>query len=204
MSLINWVETVPSDGSAVGNAPTELASHWTAIGTWLGASLYWPGSGGASQASAGELKLGQSLAFYGPQSASSNTIGWYHTGRGFLDSVTSRLYAYDSTGTYLVGTPFLVSHASGTVPGHAWVVQSGSTLVPSTGTPKQVIVPFPSAYSGVAFVMTTLSSQSFVCGTVSSVTTGGFTSIFSYLGPDPQSAFTLYWTSIGTVYERNA
>lgn len=204
MSTIQWVETIPSDGSAVAFAPTELPSHWSAVATWLNVTRLWPGTGGGSQASIGEMKNGGCLAFFGAKSASSNTVDWYHRARAFLDSGTTRLYVYDSSGTYLVGTPFGVEYSAATVGGQRCVlVQSGSTAL--AAGQLSVSIPFPLAYSPVVgattgnpVVMVTFSGASIVGGSTSTVTGGGFTSTFSYFGPATQPASTLYWTAFGS------
>lgn len=202
MSTIAWVETIPSDGSAVAFAPTEFPSHWSAIATWMNGMRLWPVTGGGSEASIGEMKNGGALAFFGAKSASSNTVDWYHRARAFFDSGTTRLYTYDSSGTYLIGTPFGVDYGVASVGGQRFaLVQSGSTAV-AAGV-LSLTIPFPLAYSpvgqtGLPVVMVTFSGASIVGGSASTVTGGGFTSTFSYFGPATQPASTLYWTAFGS------
>lgn len=198
MTTLLWQEALPSDASAVGLDTPTIKSHWTAIADWLAVTRYWPVSGGGSQASIGELKQGMSLAFFGAKSASSNTIGWYHTARAFADSATSRLYVYESTGTYLGATPFAVFNTTSGAPAVSGpVARSGTTLVSSAGTPTTITVPFSQVFDNPPFVMCTLSALSYVGGSASTVTTGGFTSQFSYYGPGAMSNFTLTYTAFG-------
>src|SRR5690348_10285617 len=104
MANITWSEPTPSGQSAAGATPTELRNLWNALGAGLGTNLYWTGSG----ASIGELKPGASRAFFDVASNSSNSNDAYMRARAFLASDTSRCFVYESNGTYLGGTPYLV------------------------------------------------------------------------------------------------
>lgn len=71
----------------------------------------WDGTGGASSNSRGRMAAGGSRAFFDVRSNSSAPNSQM-TGRLFFASDTSALLAYDSTGTYQVGTPFYDEHAT--------------------------------------------------------------------------------------------
>jgi len=192
MTRIIWDENLPSDGSAVGLAPDDLQSLWRNLGQGLRTSLEW---------SSGDLLEGKVRTFLAGQSSSSNSTAklW---ARAFFASDTTRLFVYDSTGTYLAGTPYVIEEGRREVGGTeaVWVSQSSTTLVAAAGAPVSLTIPFPTAYANILGetprVMQTISHRSMTIG-LSTITRGGFTSIFSYFGPGSQSAFTIHWASVG-------
>ena len=197
MSTIAWNESVPSGTSVV--EPTIARSVWSSLAVGLSEVVYWPGSGGGSVASAGEVRPGRSLAFYGPQSASSNpTLD--HVSRAYLASDTSRLFVYGSGQTFLAGSPRVWEHnLRYTSPNYTWVVQrSATTGLDGTLTTKAIS--FPTPYTGAPEVFTSSSATSYIHG-VSNITSGGFISEYSYIpvAAEAGSNFTLYWYSVGTM-----
>ena len=198
MPTITWVESVPSNASRVGNAPVDFRSVWTAVTTGLSVEHFWPGSGGASEASAGELRPGASRAFSGNRSASSAPNSQM-TGRLFLDRDNSRLYAYDSAGTYLVGTSWYGEDATGTQGGGYFLRTAGAIPGISTGSGVTTIS-FGVTYVTYPTVCVTSSSASWMMCAVSNFSTlpSAFTSVFSsYAGAS--STATMYWEACGVV-----
>lgn len=196
MSIL-WNENLPSDASAVGLATRDLPTLWRNLALGLATSFYWPGSGNASETSIGELKAGKVRAFFEAQSASSNSNSDKLLARAFFASDTSRLFVYESNGTYLAGTPFYVEHLSNPVAG-AWIVQTGNEEVAAAGAPVTHNTSFTSTYASEPYVIQTLSHRTMIGG-ISVITTGGFTSVFSYFGPGAQSLFTIRWSAVGTM-----
>ncbi len=132
-TLSNWSENLPSDSSLVIKAPGYARSIWRDITIGLSESLFWPGSGGASNASQGDLREGTARAFHGTESTSSFGAAATHQGRLFLTSDTSRLFAYDSANTVLLGSAYFVESAL-TFPNAVWVQANGSYATNTGGT----------------------------------------------------------------------
>lgn len=139
MAISAWTEAVPSDTSTVGTFPAYARAVWAAISAGLAVEHFWPGSGGGSEASAGDLRPGASRAFVDVRSASSAPSPT--VGRALFTSDTTRLLLYDSTGTYLGGTPFLDEVATDAGAG-VWTCQAGSYSTTVTGN-TQVTFPIP-------------------------------------------------------------
>jgi len=195
MTTISWNEAAPAITDKVGIFPAQGPSIWTAISNGLATGLYWDGSGGASAASGGELKLGTSRAYYDVASKSSTPTS-QSTGRLFLCSDTSRLYMYDSAGTYLAGTPFYEEYMTVPAVGAGIIMQAGSTAIGSG-----VTVTYPLAFTvAPKMVMLTVTdtlgiNPPFAVNLTNSFTTG-FTSSFSQLNGAPTGG-TVYWSAIG-------
>lgn len=198
MTVLGWVEAVPSGTSAVGYEPPHVRSIWTALSTGLVTSLAWDGSGGGSAASRGELLPGASRAYFAAQSASSSAVTATALARAFFASNTSHLLVYESAGTFLAGSPYCVEHATTPGANTVWVRQSGETFVSSTGTPTSLAVTFPAAFSAAPTALSLhVSEQSLIYGLTGTLSATGFTSFFSFTGPGAQSAFTLRWLVVG-------
>lgn len=198
MSVSTWVESVPSGTSTVGSFPAWSHTMWSAVGAGLGVEHYWPGSGGGSDVSIGELLPGGSRAFFAAQSASSAPNSQM-TGRMFLASDASRLFVYDSTGTYLVGTAFFGEHAASADSGY-WARQSGSfTTTDSSGVTD---VTFPVSFTTTPYVTQTINANGgaaiILLGTVTSQTSASaFRSAWSALAAP--GSFTVAWEALGLV-----
>src|SRR5439155_19050824 len=88
----------------------------------------------------GDLRPGASLTFVAAQSASSNSGTGTIVGEALFASDTSRLLLYDSTGTWLGGTPFLLEYSGATSNGIVTDVKdvlvefSGQTTVTNVST----------------------------------------------------------------------
>jgi len=200
MAISAWSEAVPSGSSAVGQFPNYARSVWAAISTGMAVEHLWNASGGGSEASAGDLRPGGSRAFFDVQSQSS-APGSQQTGRLFFASDASRLFVYDSTGTYLAATAFFEEHATNAGSGY-WLRQSGQTTI-STGT-GTLSITFPVPYLVTPLVYFTDYCDAGVrAGTLvgASVTPTGFTSSWSQTrGPSNAS---LVWESLGTAASAN-
>ena len=195
-TLSNWTENLPSDDSLVVKAPEYMRGIWVDTTSGMAESVEWPGTGGGSSASQGELKLGASKTMVDTASNASFGATATHRGRPFFASDTSRLYTYASTKTYIVGTPFLQEH-SDYFSGAYWLEQSGSyvTRVVAAGSDTEGIgATFVQAYDGAPSIFArsndtnvrvAIRSQS--GATFSSTISGSFTTI------------TVRWTSLGTV-----
>ena len=199
MSVSTWVETVPSGTSTVGSFPAWSHTMLSAIGSGLGLEHYWPGSGGGSDASIGELLPGGSRAFVAAQSASSAPNSQM-TGRLFLASDASRLFVYDSTGTYLVGTAFGGEHASDAGTAGYWVRQSGSFTTTDSSGNTDVTFPVPFVATPVIIQNINASGGAVIIflGTVTSQTSASaFRSAWSALAAP--GSFTVAWEALGIV-----
>lgn len=199
MSVSTWVETVPSGTSAVGNFPAWTHTLLGAIGSGMGLEHNWPGSGGGSDVSIGDLLPGGSRAFVDVQSASSAPNSQM-TGRLFLASDASRLFIYDSTGTYLVGTAFGGEHATDAGTSGYWARQSGSfTTTDSSGNTD---VTFPISFVTTPVIIQNINASGgaaiIFLGTVASQTSASaFRSAWSALAAP--GSFTVAWEALGLV-----
>lgn len=190
---MTWAESVPSGTSLVGQFPDYAKSIWTTLAIGLAKEHYWPGTGGSSDASAGELLPGSTRAFFGAQSASS--LPSQGSGRFFLASDVSRLFVFTSSATFLAGTPFYDecrAHPSGGYMGR----QTGSFA--TTATSGTTIVTYPTAYSAVPQVYQSCSTA-VVFTSRQGVAVGQFVSAWSALAATGGASFTIYWESLGTI-----
>ncbi len=212
MATINWLEDNPSSNSKVGDAPGFVRNIWSSTAVGMAESLEWPGSGGGSVASQGELKPGVSRTFSAAlDSASSNADTPTFLARAFISSEVSRLYVYESDGTYRVGTPRLIERSidsfglpgAGRAESEVWLMQRGSFN--ATDPDISIInTSFPIIFSSNATVTVQLAlsdlSYTYVVDTwPTNTTTGGFQSRLSYFGPGTPSIMTVYWEALGLV-----
>jgi hypothetical protein len=197
---IQWVESVPSNASKVGNAPVDFKSVWTAISTGMAVEHYWPGAGGGSNASIGELKPGGTRTYVidtatAPPTTSQLTARLAMTVTDAINKIkVQRLRVYESAGTYLVGTSWLDEHSNSCGSGY-WLRQAGAVASVATGS-ATTLVTFSTPYLIAPTVFLTTSSESWaMCVTAS--TTTNFTSRYSSLA-NAASTATIYWESMGT------
>lgn len=203
MSVSTWVEAIPSGTSLVGNAPTDFPRVWKAVSSGMTVEHLWGASGGASEASTGELLPGASRVFIRDRGAGPGTD--QVTGRmAFIttSSVNSyvpfRLLAYDSAATYLVGTAWLDEYASSAGSGY-WLRQSGFTVVGAGANVLRIV--FGTAYVGTPTIFYTTSNASWVFSTRDSDLTG-FNSISSSRAGAAGTP-TMYWESFGSAGDSN-
>jgi hypothetical protein len=197
MSDITWFEALPSDDSLVSVAPRDLRSLWTSIAAGLGESLFYAGSGGASQLSSGELRPGATRTFFGALSASSNDAD--NLGRLFFSSDSSFVFLYESDRTHKIGGPGTVSHMSSPL-GAVWIEQRGTV----SADEGDVGTSFTTAYTDVAPQVWIAESRAAAGGDawlrgVLSVSTSGFTVTSQYIGAGVAGPDTVRWTSLGTI-----
>ena len=196
---IAWVETEPSDSSGANLGATELRSLKTTLATALANAMYWPGSGGASAASAGLPLPGMWRAFFGPQSAVSANAD----GSLYVTSDTSRLFGTGSAGTMFLGSAQALEQAA--VPGGnaRWVLSSGTAVASSAfsyGSVSSGALQSPLIYNGlpvVTFSVTTSGTTVLVGNIVALSTTGATVVVYNLAGAP--SVSTVYWQSLGTV-----
>lgn len=201
-TISNWTEGLPSDTSLVVKGPAYMRSIWQSVAVGLDESLYWPGSGGGSNASQGELKPGASKAWFAAKSASSDGASATHRGRPFIASDESQLYTYlwettASGRTQLIGTPFLQEHETYFDRAY-WLEKSGSfvTTPVSAGVVMGGIVSLTAGedYAGKPSVFVTSDNAS-VQVAADAIQNTQFTSRVS--GAAVQ--ITVRWVSLGTV-----
>ena len=193
MALSVWTEAVPSGTSAVGQFPTYGRLTFAGISGAMAVEHYWNGTGGGSDDSAGDLRPGGSRAFFDVQSNSSAPNSQM-TGRLFLASDTTRLLVYDSTGTYLAGTPFCDFQGSAATSNY-WLKQSGSYSVSSATASGSTLVVFPTPYQSAPQVWT--SPSEYVMLVACSSTSTNFTSAWSIFASTSDTTTTVTWEALG-------
>jgi hypothetical protein len=193
MPTIGWDEAAPANTQAASLGDDAIRSMKTNVAGGLGTSMYWPGTGGGSAASAGIMKPGAARAFYGTQSQVSAA----QTGQLMLTSDTSRLYEVGPAGGLMLGSGSGVDGPSHPGTGVRWVVNSGVTVAGS-GTTQ--------AY-GAAYV----SIPQVVVSAWTTVNTGVFLQTFAYASGFSVTAYnptataiaaskvSVLWMSMGTV-----
>lgn len=191
MPTIGWDETSPADGSGANTGASAIRSLKSNLAGGLSGAIYWPGSGGASNASAGQPVPGAWRAFYGKQS----TVSAYADGAMQVTSDTSRLFGVGSTGTMFLGSASALEHT--TYPGTnvRWVMASGVTV-------SSTSFAFGPVYNGLPIVTfsVTTSGVTSVIGVLDSLTSSQARVIaYNATGLPLGSATTVYWQSVGTV-----
>lgn len=192
MSVSAWSEAVPSGTSLVGLFPPYARAVFAAISEGMATEHYWNASGGGSDASAGDLLPGASRAFFAAQSASS--LPSQGIGRAFFASDVTRLFLYNSTGTYLGGTPYLAEHAT-SAGSNYWVRFTGS--YGTTATSGVTTVTFPTSFISTPTVFQSLSSVIWVVG-AANISQSAFSSFFSQVAAG-SSSITVTWEALGLV-----
>lgn len=202
MTQISWNEAIPSITSTVGSFPPYAKSVWTGIAIGMSVEHLWDGTGGSSGVSRGDLRPGASRAFFAAQSASSSSF----TGKLFFASDVSRLFAYGSNGTYLVGTPFYSDESISGVenPGINTnpsltscfrLRQSGTTLMTGGGGQIDFPVPFLSPPR-----MMVISTRTSVVASVSPLLVTairGTITLSSLTWTNPGGSTQVTWEAIG-------
>jgi hypothetical protein len=194
VSTTTWTESVPSNASAVGLFPYYARDIWGSIATGMGVEHFWPGAGG-SVASIGELRPGASRAYVAAQSASS--VPSQGTGRMFLASDVTRLFAYGSAATWLAGTPYFDEHASSASSSGYWGRQNGSFA--TTQTSGSTTITFPRAFLVAPQVVLSGSSAVWIVGSSGNPSVATFVSSWSALAATGASIVTFYWEALGVL-----
>src|SRR6266581_2347986 len=176
MTQILWNESIPSGTSKVGDFPPYAVSVWTAISNGLsrGGTFYWNAGGGSSDASTGELAAGGSRPFYDVQSNSSAPNSQM-TGRLFFASDTSRLLAYESSATYMVGSANFVEHGTDGGKG-AWYSYSSFTNLGSISS-SLITFAFPTTYGAPPQIFYQSQNQPVFVSTFNNSGTTNFSSL---------------------------
>jgi hypothetical protein len=213
MPVITWNEDVPSNTSYVRDFPAFMQSVTTNMAAALGTNvLYWTPTSG-SAASVGEMQPGGTRTFFDAASNSSDADNATLGQRLFMASDTTRLYCYDSVGTYRVGTPDFVEirAARNLFPSIAasamsaqWLLQSGSVVYAAGGSTYSVVASFSTPYSSrpptVSHAVGGSSIGVEYTVSLSTVTAGGVKfRVYPTPGYAPGTNPTIYWTSLGTV-----
>ena len=191
MTTLTWKETLPSDGSAVGRSPEEIRAHIQNTAKGLGEWVYWPGSGGGSEASAGQLKPGASRPFYAAESAISNP-GPQHL---FLASDTTRLFFFVSAETLLAGSIRYLEHKDDPGVDTLWAFQGGST--PLAYSSATTIVTFTTPF--VTYPVVTLTSSISGVNLAAYSVTSTALNITARDVSAPGTSCTVTWEALGKV-----
>lgn len=189
MTKINWAETIPSISSTVGSFPRYAVSVWTAISAGLATEHYWPGTGGGSDASIGDLLPGASRAFFDVKSNISSA----NSGALYLTSDTSQLVGYLSAGTYQLGTPFFERQGQSATSGY-WCRQTGFSTFTIAQQTSSVITFSPSYLTVPSVFLTPASTGSWIVW-AKAISATTFNSSASSLAN--ASAQTVYWEALG-------
>ena len=125
--LINWNESLPSDGSNV--KADEIRNVWASLAAGLNESLEWDG------ATAGQLRAGAAPSFVTVEAkvASLWESAASSSGKLAFASDTSRLFTLGLSTSRgraaFAGGPQLLEHVDQVPLGHAWHIQSGTSLL---------------------------------------------------------------------------
>jgi len=198
---ITWDESLPGDGDYLSQGADSIRTLKREFAEGIVPAMYWPGSGGGSAASAGEMKLGTFKTHYEVRSGLS--VGARNG---------SLLFASDTSECYMIQTSvdslpvlhgYAIEHPRSAVSTVYWVVSSGTG---STAEDKS----FGVTYKGRPLIttswVTTLTTPEYpIAITVGAVTTTQFTpsgwSIIDVPAVDwvQEMAQLFHWISIGTV-----
>lgn len=197
----NWTDDLVQGTSAASAGDDELRSFMTQLASGLSPSFDWPGSGGGATADAGKSKLGNARC------AHSNAVtGGYPDGYLRLNPTRAALMHIGTPPT-VVGHSSMVDYNLGAiVPGfQRWVRQSGNSQLYSSGSSFGTInISFTSTYDATPVflqVVTDTGGSGVSVGplmNVSSVSAGGFSSSWSFLGPLEGSP-RIHWESFGSI-----
>jgi hypothetical protein len=202
MADVNWIRTIPSDGSLTGVGARDIRQQKKAIADWLGESFQFPDS-------TNPLKPGGSHPLLGTQSASSFSLvggGSEHTYKGFFASDTSRFMVYwqgrkgppspgGRTRTMYMGGPNYVETSSDVGVAVALRV-SGWTLLTIPDV-RNRWVPFGNAIFDATPTVLVTSSNSDYIPVVDAVFDDGFSLNMQPLSGSGSNV-TIRWTASGT------
>lgn len=202
MSAISWanLETFtspPAATSAASGGDDWFRSFATSVALGLSGGFVWPGSGGGSLASTGVALFGSGRL---ARAGNSAVTGGYGDGFLLLNQNHISLHHIGSSWTGLLGHSKMEDHGSGS---GRWVTQQGAYIIDagisdiSFGTKTQS---FDTAYAvAPAFIkMTVTSGAAQYIVNVSTITTGGFTSVWSGVAASNPGA-VVRWVSEGTI-----
>ena len=193
MPTIGWDESLPSNTSSAALGDDEIRSMKTNIAGGLSTSMYWPGTGGGSAASAGIMVPGAARTFYAAESAVSAA----QDGQLMYASDTSRLWYVGTTGPVYLGGQFGLECAANPGAGARWAMASGVT-VNGSGTTQAYGVTYVTVPRVVASLQTSLDAG----GTVTVQPYASGFSVQAYAADAtayPASTCSIHWMSFGTV-----
>lgn len=186
---------MPSDSSGANLADDELRSLKSSLAIGLSNSMYWPGSGGGSAASAGQMKPGVARTYVGTQSqvSSTNTAGSL-----MITSDTSRLYAVGPAGVQFLGSSRMVEFSDPPAVNKRWVMSNGTVA-------SGAIITFPQSYDTTPTLFVSLQTTT-TYPIVAFATLLGISSSTASVGvrhadtsAETDQAWTVNWVSLGTV-----
>jgi len=196
---ITWDESAPEDGGLLSQGADVIRDLKAQIALGVSESMYWPGSGGGSAASAGVMKPGTFRAGYGVRSALS--LG-ADTGRMYFESGSREGYLLQpSVDSLQVLSGYAIEHPQSCVSTARWVVSHGTA---SAGEAKS----FGVTYNGIPRVtvslVTTQETPTWPAAVkLDAVSATAFTaSCFTVTevgGWGSELALVLNWLSIGSV-----
>ena len=201
---ITWDESAPGDAGQLSQGAGAIRGLKVAIADGVEPSMYWPGSGGGSAASAGVMTLGTFRTGYGVASAVSISadVDSNPLGRLYYASDTSRVYSIQtSMDSLAVLSGYAIGHPQSLLSTARWVVSRGTVQLGNTAT-------FGPTYNGIPRVLasmtTTVKTPSFPVNVkIDSITATQFTpSGYSVTDLGGWAAVTgpiVDWLSIGSV-----
>lgn len=196
---IAWDENAPVDSDAYAGEAGALRSLKSTLATALANTFYWPGSGGGSAASAGQIPLGSARAFYG---GTPVTLGSTSSTGVLLEVVGSgpapdhfdvgRVYEIGSATTRMIGSNRALEGKL--------VPPTGTRGALSTGTVNTLgRAVFGITFGAVPTVLVTDVSGTNVTPVLTAVTTSyASVAVYAYDGSAGNSA-GVHWMSLGTV-----
>lgn len=187
---INWDETVPSDSDQFSGFPTQVRSLKSSFALAIANSLFWPGSGGGTTASAGSVKAGTARAIYDVQSNFSAPSS-VSSGQAYIASDTSRLFGGGSSLTQFLGGARItedVTYQGQTVVNQ--LVSLSTQIVDNAGTLGSSDYTTVRLFYAVAFTATSIE-----CGVYAntSVGTNALTGVAASIGT---STTTAVWVNL--------
>jgi hypothetical protein len=193
MSVTTWVETNPPNTEAASLGDDAIRGAKVSVAEGLGTSMYWPGTGGGSAASAGIMKPGAARTFLGTQSQVSAA----QSGQLMVTSDTSRLYQVGPAGGLMLGSALGVEGPSYPGAGIRWVASSGITVngnltiqgygVAYNGLPQVIVSAWTEVNVGV-YLQTSVYQSGF--------SVNALTAANAYVAA---SKVSVLWMSLGTV-----
>lgn len=144
---ITWRESVPDEGDDLKAGAGAIRDLKTQFASGVSASMFWPGSGGSTAASAGIMQKGSFRAYVALTSAhSASDVDALPLGKLFYASDTSRFFSLvTSTDSLAPLSGLAIEHPQSLVTTARWVVSAGTTYIGAAVT-------FPVTYLGIPVV----------------------------------------------------
>lgn len=192
MPTVAWDENAPADTDNASAGDDAIRSLKTNISGGLGTSMYWPGTGGGSAASAGIMKPGSGRVFY----ATESKVSAAQDGQLMYASDTSRLWYVGTTGPLYLGGQYGIESSANPGEGSRWQLCSG------VGG-NAALISYGVTYGAAPRIVHSVYTSAAV-GLMSSITgvttTGFYAAAYNKLGVvQAAGAASVYWWSLGTV-----